>query len=124
MHKTATTKSVAKTREVGVGGGRRSAATVVTPYEEEFATRQCKSFSSVIRWRHATASPALAPAKPLSSPSARRSSNGVGLTLKRSNNVRSESERQTHGRGQGVRENVQENGGEVALSCGCRLQCH
>jgi hypothetical protein len=64
--------------------------------EEELAARQRKSFSGVIRWRHATttsASPASATAKPLSSSSARRSSNGAaGPALKRSNSARSESE--------------------------------
>jgi hypothetical protein len=59
--------------------------------EEELAARQRKSFSGVIRWRHAsTTSPASA--KPLSSSSARRSSNGAGPALKRSNSARSESE--------------------------------
>lgn len=73
--------------------------------EEELAAaaaRQRKSFSGVIRWRHATtSSPAAAPAapapvKPLSSASARRSSvacgGGIGPGLKRSNSARSESE--------------------------------
>jgi hypothetical protein len=64
--------------------------------EEELAARQRKSFSGVIRWRHATTtsvSPASATAKPLSSSSARRSSNGAaGPALKRSNSARSESE--------------------------------
>lgn len=62
------------------------------------AGRQRKSFSGVIKWRHATttASPtAAAPAKPLSSSSARRSSGvggGSGPALKRSSSARSESE--------------------------------
>ncbi|KAK3147618.1 hypothetical protein QOZ80_3BG0284710 [Eleusine coracana subsp. coracana] len=69
--------------------------------EAELAARQRKSFSGVIRWRHATttsSSPAPAP-KPLSSSSARRSSvagsggGGIGPgQLKRSNSARSESE--------------------------------
>ncbi|GJN08247.1 hypothetical protein PR202_ga26147 [Eleusine coracana subsp. coracana] len=69
--------------------------------EAELAARQRKSFSGVIRWRHATttsSSPASAPApapKPLSSSSARRSSVAGGIgpgQLKRSNSARSESE--------------------------------
>uniref|UniRef100_A0A0A9GAN4 Uncharacterized protein n=1 Tax=Arundo donax TaxID=35708 RepID=A0A0A9GAN4_ARUDO len=63
--------------------------------EEELAAaaaRQRKSFSSVIKWRHA-APAAPAPAKPLSSSSARRSSGvGSGPALKRSSSARSESE--------------------------------
>jgi hypothetical protein len=59
--------------------------------EEELAARQRKSFSGVIRWRHSTTSPAPAPAKPLSSSSARRSS-VAGPALKRSSSARSESE--------------------------------
>jgi hypothetical protein len=31
---------------------------------------------------------------------------------------------QENERGEGVRENVQENGENVALTCGSRLQCH
>ncbi|RLN41799.1 uncharacterized protein C2845_PM01G11320 [Panicum miliaceum] len=66
--------------------------------EEELAAaavRQRKSFSGVIKWRHAGAAPAAAPpAKPLSSSSARRSSGagGGGPALKRSSSARSESE--------------------------------
>ncbi|KAF8683735.1 hypothetical protein HU200_044667 [Digitaria exilis] len=63
------------------------------------AVRQRKSFSGVIKWRHATATTAptaAAPAKPLSSSSsARRSSwagGGGGPALKRSSSARSESE--------------------------------
>jgi len=66
--------------------------------EEELAAaavRQRKSFSGVIKWRHAAAAPAATPpAKPLSSSSARRSSgaSGSGPALKRSSSARSESE--------------------------------
>uniref|UniRef100_A0A0A9CWN3 Uncharacterized protein n=1 Tax=Arundo donax TaxID=35708 RepID=A0A0A9CWN3_ARUDO len=65
--------------------------------EEELAAaaaRQRKSFSGVIKWRHATpAAPgAAAPAKPLSSSSARSSGIGSGPALKRSSSARSESE--------------------------------
>ncbi|TVU47495.1 hypothetical protein EJB05_07098, partial [Eragrostis curvula] len=71
--------------------------------EEELAAsaRQRKSFSGVIKWRHATTTTSPAPplpqTKPLSSSSARRSSVagggvGGGPGLKRSNSARSESE--------------------------------
>ncbi|KAJ1297698.1 hypothetical protein BS78_01G396700 [Paspalum vaginatum] len=52
--------------------------------EEELGARQRKSFSGVIKWRHA----APATAKPLSSSSRR----GAGPALKRSSSARSESE--------------------------------
>jgi hypothetical protein len=88
---------------------RRSAATTLRSSieqemlmdEEELAAaaaRQRKSFSGVIRWRHPTTPhPPPAPAKPLSSSSARRSTGAagsgvVGPALKRSNSARSESE--------------------------------
>ncbi|XP_062209210.1 uncharacterized protein LOC133910992 [Phragmites australis] len=56
------------------------------------AVRQRKSFSGVIKWRHATTTPAAAPAKPLSSSSARSSAGVGGPALKRSSSARSESE--------------------------------
>lgn len=58
--------------------------------EEELAARQRKSFSGVIKWRHAAAG------RPLSSSSRRRScglgGGGGGPALKRSSSARSESE--------------------------------
>jgi hypothetical protein len=90
------------------GGGRAAPTTLRNSIEQEklldeeelaaaAAVRQRKSFSGVIKWRHAATAPhaaAAAPAKPLSSSSARRSSwaGGGGPALKRSSSARSESE--------------------------------
>lgn len=90
-------------------GGRAAPTTLRSSIEQEklmdeeelaaAAVRQRKSFSGVIKWRHAATAPAVAaPSKPLSSSSARRSSGavaaatGVGPGLKRSSSARSESE--------------------------------
>ncbi|CAN6284696.1 unnamed protein product [Urochloa humidicola] len=88
------------------GGAREAPVTLRSSIEQEklmdeeelaAAVRQRKSFSGVIKWRHAATAPAAAappPAKPLSSSSsARRSSGGGGgPALKRSSSARSESE--------------------------------
>ncbi|CAN6301329.1 unnamed protein product [Urochloa humidicola] len=91
----------------GGGGGSRAAPTTLRSSieqeklmdeEELAAVRQRKSFSGVIKWRHAATAPADAPppAKPLSSSSARRSSGACGgpgrPALKRCSSARSESE--------------------------------
>ncbi|CAN6295543.1 unnamed protein product [Urochloa humidicola] len=87
------------------GGARAAPVTLRSSIEQEklmdeeelaAAVRQRKSFSGVIKWRHAATAPAAAappPAKPLLSSSARRSSGGGGWpALKRSSSARSESE--------------------------------
>ncbi|KAG0551644.1 hypothetical protein BDA96_01G440600 [Sorghum bicolor] len=95
------------------GSGRAAPTTLRSSIEQEklmdeeelaaasaAAARQRKSFSGVIKWRHAVTAaapaPAAAQAKPLSSSSARRSScvggGGGGPALKRSSSARSESE--------------------------------
>ncbi|XP_062213478.1 uncharacterized protein LOC133914378 [Phragmites australis] len=89
---------------ISTSSGRAAPTTLRSSIEQEklmdeeelaaAAARQRKSFSGVIKWRHAmSTAPAAAPSKPLSSSSARRSS-GVasGPALKRSSSARSESE--------------------------------